>query len=176
MVEVMKITVTSFKRSHACTATFSAPNPAARHCWTTSGRVSWTLTAGLGQSLVQSLLLSPRSWCAWDPVCAHQESVSPVLCKQTLNYQQVRDCLFCSNTINLRFPITKVRWRREKTYTDILKSYLSSVKYLGASIPLLIQIYSHSLSLLHTWAHRHTQTHTHTHTHTHFHKVLKRNM
>ena len=28
MVEVMKITVTSFKRSHACTATFSAPNPA----------------------------------------------------------------------------------------------------------------------------------------------------
>ena len=31
MVEVMKIMVTSFKRSHACTATLSAPIPAAGH-------------------------------------------------------------------------------------------------------------------------------------------------
>ena len=32
MVEVMKIMVTSFKSSHAHTATGSAPNPAAGHC------------------------------------------------------------------------------------------------------------------------------------------------
>ena len=31
MVEVMKIMATSFIRSHACTATLSAPNPAAGH-------------------------------------------------------------------------------------------------------------------------------------------------
>ena len=31
MVEVMKIMLTSFKRSHACSATLSAPNPAAGH-------------------------------------------------------------------------------------------------------------------------------------------------
>ena len=31
MVEVMKIIVTSFKRSHICTATLSAPKPAAGH-------------------------------------------------------------------------------------------------------------------------------------------------
>ena len=31
MVEVMKIMMTSFKRSHACTATVCAPNPAAGH-------------------------------------------------------------------------------------------------------------------------------------------------
>ena len=31
MVEVMKIMVTSFKRSHARTAAFSAPDPAAGH-------------------------------------------------------------------------------------------------------------------------------------------------
>ena len=31
MVEVMKIMVSSFKKSHACTATLSAPNPAAGH-------------------------------------------------------------------------------------------------------------------------------------------------
>ena len=30
-VEVMKIMVTSFKRSQVCTATLSAPNPAASH-------------------------------------------------------------------------------------------------------------------------------------------------
>ena len=32
MVEVMKIMVTSFRRSHACTATLSARSPAAGHC------------------------------------------------------------------------------------------------------------------------------------------------
>ena len=31
MVEVVKIMVTSFKRSHACTGTLSAPNPATGH-------------------------------------------------------------------------------------------------------------------------------------------------
>ena len=36
--------------------------------------------ASLGQSLVGSLPLSPGSWCAQGFVCAHQESVSPVLC------------------------------------------------------------------------------------------------
>ena len=35
MEEVMKIMVTSFKRSHARTAAFSARNPAAAHCWPT---------------------------------------------------------------------------------------------------------------------------------------------
>ena len=35
MVEVMKIMVTSFKRSHACTAILSAPNPAGGQHWPT---------------------------------------------------------------------------------------------------------------------------------------------
>ena len=60
MMEVMKITVTSFKRSHACTATLSAPDPAAGHRQPTplpeTPGHSW---ASLGQSLVGSLLLSP---------------------------------------------------------------------------------------------------------------------
>ena len=64
MVEVMKIVATSFKRSHARTASLSAPDPAAGHCrpkppLDTPGH-SW---ASLGQSLVGSLLLSPGSWC-----------------------------------------------------------------------------------------------------------------
>ena len=64
MAEVMKIMVTSFKRSHARTASLGAPDPAAGHCWPkppleTPGH-SW---ASLGQSLVGSLLLSPGSWC-----------------------------------------------------------------------------------------------------------------
>ena len=46
-----------------------------------SARVSWTLWASLGQSLVGSLLLSLRSWHAQASVCALRESVSPVLCK-----------------------------------------------------------------------------------------------
>ena len=82
MVEVMKIMVTSFKRSHACTAAFCTPDLAAGHCQPapqleTPGH-SW---ANLGQSLVGSLLLSPGSWCTQGFVCALQESVSPVQCK-----------------------------------------------------------------------------------------------
>ena len=82
MVEVMKITATSFKRSGAHTATLSAPDPAAGHPRPmpppeTPGH-SW---ASIGQSLVRSLLLFPGSCCAQDFVCAFQESFSPVLWK-----------------------------------------------------------------------------------------------
>ena len=82
MVEVMKIMVTSFKRSYVPIAALSAPNPAAGHHQPTllpktSGH-SW---ASLGQSLVGSLLLSSGSRWAQGFVCALQESVSPVLCK-----------------------------------------------------------------------------------------------
>ena len=41
MVEAMKILGTSFKRSHACTATLSAPNTAAGHHW--PHRLHWRL-------------------------------------------------------------------------------------------------------------------------------------
>ena len=75
MVEVMKIMVTSLQRSHACTATLSAPNPAVGHhqpmpLLGTPGH----LQASPGQSLVGTLLLSPGSWCP-PRVCF------PVLCK-----------------------------------------------------------------------------------------------
>ena len=79
MVEVMKIILkaTSFKRSHACTTTLSAPNPAAGHHrpmppMETPGHSQ----ASLGRSLVGSLLLSPGSWYAQGSVCALQESIS----------------------------------------------------------------------------------------------------
>ena len=76
MMEVMKLMVTSFKRSHACTATLSAPNPAAGHHrpmppLETLGHSQ----ASQGHSLVGSLLLSPGSWCTRFCLCL-QESVS----------------------------------------------------------------------------------------------------
>ena len=77
MVEVMKIMVTSLKRSHACTATLSAPNPAAGHHQPTPPpETPGHSQASLGQSLVGSLLFSPGSWCTQGSVCAHQESIS----------------------------------------------------------------------------------------------------
>ena len=77
MVEVMKIMATSFKSSHTCIATLSAPNPTAGHhrprsLLETPGHSR----ASLGQSLVGSLLLSPGSWCTKGSVCAHQKSIS----------------------------------------------------------------------------------------------------
>ena len=77
MVDVMKIMATSFKRPHACTATLSAPNPAAGHHQPTSPlETPGHSQASLGQSLVGSLLLSPGSWCTQGSVCALQESIS----------------------------------------------------------------------------------------------------
>ena len=53
MVEVMQIMVTSFKRSHAHTATLSAPNPAAGHSWPTPPlETPGHSQASLGQSPV----------------------------------------------------------------------------------------------------------------------------
>ena len=76
MVEVMKIMVTSFKRSHACTATLSAPNPAAGHHWPTPLLETPGHTqASLSQSLVGSLLLTPGSWRT-KFCCALWESIS----------------------------------------------------------------------------------------------------
>ena len=77
MVEVRKIMVTSFKRSHACTAALSPPHPAAGHhqpmpLLETPGHSE----ASLPQSPVGPLLLSPGSWCTQGSVCALQESVS----------------------------------------------------------------------------------------------------
>ena len=70
MVEVMKIMVTSFKRSHVCTATLRTPNPAAGHHQPTplleTPRHS---QASLGQTLVGSLILSFGSCCARSCLC-----------------------------------------------------------------------------------------------------------
>ena len=82
MVEVMKIMATSFKRPHAFTATLSAPDPAAGRGQPMSlPETPGHWQASLGQSLVGSVFLSPRSWCTQGFVCAVQESASPVLCK-----------------------------------------------------------------------------------------------
>ena len=82
MVEAMKIMVTSFKTSRACTATFSASNPEAGHCQAMPlPETPLYSQASLGQSLVGSLLLSSGSWCTQGFVCILQESVSPVLGK-----------------------------------------------------------------------------------------------
>ena len=77
MVEVMKVMANSFKRSHAGTATLSAPNPAASHHQPTPPLVTpGHSQASLGQSLVGSLFLSPVSWCTQGFLCAFLESIS----------------------------------------------------------------------------------------------------
>ena len=82
MVEIMKIMGTSFRRSHSGTAARSALGPVAGHCQPTPhSETSGHWWASVGQSLLGSLLLSPRSWYTQGFTCALQESVSPVLCK-----------------------------------------------------------------------------------------------
>ena len=76
MVEVMKIMLTSLKRSHACTAALSTPNPAAGHQRPTAPlETPEHSRPSLCQSLVWSLLFSPGSWCTRF-TCALQKSIS----------------------------------------------------------------------------------------------------
>ena len=71
MVEVIKTMATSFKRSHAFTATLSARNRASGHCQRTPPpETPGHSRASLSQSL--SLLLSPGSWGTQGSVCALQ--------------------------------------------------------------------------------------------------------
>ena len=85
--EVMKIMVTSFKRSHACTATLSAPSPAAgHHRPTPPPETPGHSQASLGQSLVGSLLLSPGPWCTTRFCLCLPRVCFPVLCKFWLLY------------------------------------------------------------------------------------------
>ena len=64
MVKVMKIMATSFKKSHASTATLSAPDPGAGHSQPMPPPETLAHPrASLAQSLVEPLLLSPGSWC-----------------------------------------------------------------------------------------------------------------
>ena len=80
MVEVMQIMVTSFKRPHTGTATFGAPNPATGHHRPTPPlETPRHLRASLGQSLVESLLLSPGAWCTQGSVCTLQESIKAMV-------------------------------------------------------------------------------------------------
>ena len=73
----MKIMTTCFKRSHVCTTTLNASDPAAGNCNPTPPpETPGQSHVSLGQSLGVSLLLSPGSWCAQSFVCALQESVS----------------------------------------------------------------------------------------------------
>ena len=77
MVEVMKIMVTSLKRSHASAARLTGSNPAAGHHWPTPPpETPGHSRASLDQSFVGSLLLSPESWCTQRSVGARQESIS----------------------------------------------------------------------------------------------------
>ena len=71
---------TSFKRSHAWTAAFSVPNPAAGHHQPTPPLdTTEDSQASLGQSLVRSKLLSPGSCCAQVFVCL-TKSLFPQSC------------------------------------------------------------------------------------------------
>ena len=90
MVEVMKIKLTSFKRSNASTATLNAPDAAAGHGWPTPPpETPGHSQASLGQFLVGSLLffLGPSMHSF---VCALPESVSPVLCTFSWLYGGLR--------------------------------------------------------------------------------------
>ena len=76
MLEVMKIMVTSLKRSQACTAPLSVPSPAAGLRQPTPlPETPRPPQASPGQSPVGSLLPSPGSWCTRF-CCALREYIS----------------------------------------------------------------------------------------------------
>ena len=111
MVDVMRIMVTFFKRSHAHRALTNAPNLAAGHHppmppLNTPGRSR----TSLDQSLLESLLPSPGSLCVQDFVFALQLSVSPVLCKFWWLYGGVNVDLFEEGLCHTYVCCTQSPW------------------------------------------------------------------
>ena len=73
-----------FQKTYASTVVFSASDPVAGHCQSTSpSKTLGHSQASLAQSFVGSLLLPLVSWCPQGFVCAFQVSVSPVLWKSS---------------------------------------------------------------------------------------------
>ena len=102
MVEVMKIMVTSLKRSHECTATLSAPNPAAGHHRPkpstetpgkeTSRQFSFGVTVPFPWVPVHKVLLCPPRVCF------------PVLCKFWQLYSGVNGDLLQEDLCHTQSP------------------------------------------------------------------------
>ena len=85
MVEMMKIIVTSFERSHARTVALSAPSPAAgHHRPMPPPEIPGHSWATLGQSLVGPLLPPPGSWCT-QVLFVPSKSLSPQSCVSSGN-------------------------------------------------------------------------------------------
>ena len=81
MVQVMKIMVTSFKKSHACTATLSAPSPAGGHCQPTppletSGHSGKSASVSSGVIGLFSWVLVCKTFFLCPPIVC-----CPVLCR-----------------------------------------------------------------------------------------------
>ena len=106
MVELMKIMVISFKRSHAYTATLSANPAAGHHRPTPPLETSGHSQAILGQSLVGSLLLSLGCWCT--RFCLYPPRVYvPVLCKFWQLYGGVNDNLLQEGLCHTQVPLRR---------------------------------------------------------------------
>ena len=99
--------VTSLKRSHACTATFSAPNPATGHRRPTPPpETPGHSQASLGKSPVESLLLSPGSWCTRFCLCTPRVCF-PVLGKFWQLYGGVNGYLLQEGLCHTQFCCTQ---------------------------------------------------------------------
>ena len=146
VVEVMKIMVTSFKRSHAYTATLSAPNPAAsHHRLTPLLETPGHSQASLGQSLMGSLLLSPGSWCTRFSLCLPKVCF-PVLCKSWqlsggVNRDLLQEGLCLTQVCCTQCPCPCGRPRLTSTTTgDVQMSLILSMTY-SSSFSLLFQLH-----------------------------------
>ena len=134
MVEVMKIMVTSFKRSRAHTAAFSAPDPAASHRQPTSlvGTLGYS-QASLGQSLVGSLLLSPGSWWAQGFVWKKKR-----FCLKKGEHQIIDAFeLWCWRRLS------RIPWTAKKSNQSILKEISPGISLEGLMLKLKLQYFGH---------------------------------
>ena len=108
MVEVVRIMLTCFQRSHTGTAALNAPDPSSGHHQPTPlPKTPRHSQASLSQSLVWTLLFFPGSWCTQGFVCALRESVSAVLCKVWMLYGGVNGNLFHEGLCHIQVCCTQ---------------------------------------------------------------------
>ena len=128
----MKIMVTSFKRSHACTAAISAPDCVPGHrC--TNPCLLWRLLDAHQQvwvclSLVGSLLLSPGSWCTQEVLFVPSKSLFPQSCVSSSSCLRLLWCALTrgSNLGPLHWGSLN-HWTTRKVLTIFLLMSMGSV-------------------------------------------------
>ena len=147
MVEVMKKMATSFRRSHACTAVLSAPNPAVVHCWP----VPLPKAPGHSQASLDQCcgVTDSLSWVLLHTRFSSKFSKPGFNSTWTLNFQMFKLDLEKAEEPEIKLPASTGSWKKHKSSR---KTSISAL--LTMSNPLTVWTTINSGKFLKRWGYQ----------------------